>query len=189
MAPDLPRHGERPGEPLSVLDANPLKTFPIARRAVNDVRQCIDLAESRPELDTRNGVTLLGYSLGSWIDSVVGPSDDRVKAMVLMVGGALDIPAAAMLLPQVAATDPRLAIAHFTGRPLLLLNGRQDHTVGRDMADRLFAACPEPKKQLWYDCGHLLTPEAYEDAAKWVAEVASVKPAGPANSVKPRRAG
>jgi len=171
IAPDMPRHGERPGDPYSVLDhSNPIRSFQLARRAITDVRQTIDLAESRPELDTSGGVVLVGYSMGSWINSVVGPADDRVRAMVLMVGGAMDIPPAALLLPQVAAIDPRLAIAHFVGRPLLLLNAKQDHIVKPDMAERLFNACPEPKRQLWYDCDHLLTLDAYEDAAKWIAE-------------------
>jgi dienelactone hydrolase len=180
IAPDMPRHGERPGDPYSVLDhSNPIRSFQVARRAINDVRQTIDLAEARPELDTTNGVALVGYSMGSWINSVVGPADDRVRAMVLMVGGAADIPAAALLLPQVAAVDPRLAIAHFVGRPLLLLNAKQDQIVKPDMAERLFNACPEPKRQVWYDCGHLLTLDAYDDAAKWVAETF-----GPAKGMK-----
>ncbi len=171
IAADMPLHGERPGDPYSVLDhSNPIRSFQLARRAINDVRQTIDLAESRPELDTRGGVVLVGYSMGSWINSVVGPADDRVRAMVLMVGGAMDIPPAALLLPQVAAIDPRLAIAHFVGRPLLLLNARQDQIVKPDMAERLFNACPEPKRQVWYNCGHLLTTDAYDDAARWVAE-------------------
>ena len=38
------------------------------------------------------------------------------------------------------------------------------------MADRLFAAAPEPKKQVWYDNGHFLGAQAYEDAAQWIAE-------------------
>src|SRR5437868_5240469 len=93
LAADMPRHGERPGEPRSVLDrSNPLQAFELFKQAVVDVRELIDLAQTRPELDTSGGVVLVGYSMGSWINSVVGPADDRVKAMVLMVGGAQDIP-------------------------------------------------------------------------------------------------
>src|SRR5688500_4034173 len=52
LAPDMPRHGERPREPRSVLDRNnPLEAFRLARRAANDVRQCIDLAKARADLD------------------------------------------------------------------------------------------------------------------------------------------
>lgn len=151
-------------------------SFQILRQAVRNVRQCIDLASKRPELDTKAGVTLAGYSLGCWINAVAGPADERVKAMVLMVGGAHDIPAAAMLLPQVAAGDPRRALPHFAGRPVLLVNANEDYVVTPEMGKRLFEACAEPKKQLWYDCGHLLCDEAYVEVAKWVQQ--TVKKAG-----------
>ena len=174
LAPDMPRHGERPGDPRTILDrTNLVESFRLAREAVIDVRQCIDLAERRPELDTRAGVILAGYSMGSWINAVVGPSDPRVKAMVLMVGGAHEIPPAALMIPQVAATDPRLALSHFAGRPLLMLNAKQDYVVTPEMGRRLFAAAAEPKEQIWYDCGHLLSDEAYAKAADWIAETAA----------------
>jgi hypothetical protein len=170
LSADMPRHGERPGDPRSVVDrSNPLEAFALFRQAVVDVRQLIDLAESRPELDARPGVVLAGYSMGSWINSVAGPADPRVKAMVLMVGGATELPPAAMMIPQVAATDPRLAIAHFGGKPLLMLGATKDYVVTPDMVKRLYAAAAEPKELLWYDAGHLLTEEAYEKAAEWVA--------------------
>jgi pimeloyl-ACP methyl ester carboxylesterase len=172
LAADMPRHGERPGDPRTVLDkTNLTEAFKLFRRAVVDVRQLIDLAEARPELDTSNGVVLAGYSMGSWIGSVAGPADERIKAMVLMVGGAHDVPAAALLLPQLAATDPRQAIAHFAGRPLLMLAGRRDYVATPDMVRRLYAAAPESKEVEWFDCGHLLTEQAYEKAAAWVARV------------------
>lgn len=177
LCPDLPRHGERPGEPRSLVDRSDLgQAFKLARRAVTDVRMTIDLAYQRPDLETSGGVTLVGFSLGSWVNSIVGAADDRVRAMALLVGGALDIPPLMLRLPQVAATDPRLALAHFAGRPLLLVNARQDQTVPPDWAERLFAAAPEPKEQVWYDCGHRLEPAAYERAAEWVAEHADRSP-------------
>jgi dienelactone hydrolase len=143
LCPDMPRHGERPGDPRSLIDRGDIAAaFAIGRRAVNDVRQTIDLAEQRPDLDMSHGVYLVGYSLGSWINSVAGAADPRVNAMVLMVGGAIDLPAMALLLPQVAATDPRLALAHFAGRPLLMLNGRHDLTVPADWA----SGCSPPPR-------------------------------------------
>jgi dienelactone hydrolase len=170
LSADMPRHGERPGDPRSVLDrSDPLAAFELFRQAVVDVRQLIDVAESRPELDTKSGVVLAGYSMGSWVNSVVGPADPRVKAMVLMVGGASEMHPAALLVPQIAATDPRLAIAHFAGKPVLMLAGRRDYVVTPDMVKRLYAAAAEPKEIVWYDCGHLLCEEAFEKAAEWVA--------------------
>ena len=188
LAADMPRHGERPGDPRSVLDrSNPIQAFELFKQAVIDVRQLIDLAETRPELDTSDGVVAVGYSMGSWIHSVVGPADDRVKAMVLMVGGAHDIPPAALLLPQLAASDPRLAIAHFAGKPVLIVAAKKDYVVTPDMCRRLYAAAAEPKELRWYDCGHLLTPQAYEDAADWVA--ATVRREAPAGAKSDLKAG
>lgn len=176
LAADMPRHGERPGDPRSVLDkSDPLKAFELFRQAVVDVRQLIDLAETRPELDTSRGVVAVGYSMGSWIHSVAGPADERVRAMVLMVGGAHDIPPAALLLPQLAASDPRLALAHFAGKPVLMLAGKRDYVVTPEMCKRLYAAAAEPKEIVWYDCGHLLTAEAYAFAAAWVEETAGAR--------------
>ena len=170
LAADMPRHGERPGDPRSVLDrSNPVQAFELFKQAVIDVRLLIDVAETRPELDTSGGVVLVGYSMGSWINSVVGPVDDRVRAMALLVGGAHDIPPAALLLPQIAASDPRLAIAHFAGRPLLMVAAKQDHVVTPDMSQRLYAAASEPKEMVWYDSGHRLVPEAFQAVADWVA--------------------
>jgi dienelactone hydrolase len=170
LAADMPHHGERPGNPFDLVDGRHRKeSFKLHRKAVTDVRQLIDLAEQRPDLDTSRGVVLVGYSMGSWISSLAGPADPRVRAMVLMVGGALEVPVASLKSPEVAATDPRLAIAHFAGRPLLLLNGKEDSIVLPDWSRRLYAACPEPKRQIWYDSNHLLPPQAYDDAADWIA--------------------
>lgn len=171
LAADMPCHGERPGTPFTLVDsAHPQRSYPLYREAIIDVRQLIDVAETRPELDTKGDVVLAGYSMGSWISSVAGPCDDRVRAMVLMVGGAHDTPASVLKNPMAAAVDPRISIAHFAGRPLLLLNGKTDTIVKPELSRRLFAACPEPKTQTWYDSGHLLPDQAYADAAKWIDE-------------------
>jgi dienelactone hydrolase len=169
LAADMPFHGERPGTPSQIMDKTDyLKSYKNWREAVIDDRQLIDLAEHRKDLDTSHGVALAGYSMGSWISSVVGPADDRVKAMVLMVGGATELPPAALRLPQVAGTDPRQAIKHFAGRPILMLNGKNDWIVTAPMTKLLWDAAPEPKEQRWYDSGHLLPAEAYADAAQWI---------------------
>lgn len=147
--------------------------FALWRDAVIDAHELIDFAQTRADLDTKHGVALAGYSLGSWISSLAGPSDPRVKEMVLMVGGAREIPPAVLKIPQAAALDPRLALAHFAGRPLLFLNGKDDNIVKKEMADRLFAAAPDPKKQTWYDSGHLLPAQAYDDAAQWLTDLAA----------------
>lgn len=168
LAPDMPMHGERPGRPHGLWET---KDFVGAirrhRQAVINVRQTIDVAEQLPEVDVSRGVILTGYSMGAWIDSIAGPSDPRVRAMVLMVGGATEL-AHTRLIPALAAADPQLAIANFAPRPVLLLNAKRDGTVTPEMGRRLFAAAREPKEQRWYDSGHRLPAKAYDDAAQWI---------------------
>jgi fermentation-respiration switch protein FrsA (DUF1100 family) len=174
LAPDMPLHGERPGSPWEVRERKDWLTgLQMHRRAVLDIRQCIDLAGQRPELDVSKGVVMVGYSMGSILDSIVGPLDERVRAMVLMVGGTIDPAQVAprlRMLPQLAAIDPLLALPQFVGRPLLMLNGRRDEIVTPEMADRLYAAAAEPKTRKWYDSGHRLPDGAYRDAAEWIAQ-------------------
>jgi dienelactone hydrolase len=170
LAPDMPLHGERPGNPRAMFDKGDLPGLVArAKQGVLDARLCIDLAESRPELDTKNGVILVGYSMGAIFDAVVGPADPRVKAMCLMVGGTIDVAPVFGMVPQLAAISPQLAIPHFA-RPLLMINARQDHIIKPEMGQRLYDAAAEPKQQVWYDSGHLLPAKAYEEAARWVAQ-------------------
>ncbi len=166
MALDLPCHGERPGEPLAIFDGAKL------RKAVIDVRQCMDIADARADIDHKAGLTLVGYSLGSWISGVTGGADPRVKALVLMVGGTFDMGARRDEAP---AMDVAQAIKHYAGRPLLMLNGKTDLLVSPESAKRLFEAAGEPKKQVWYDSGHMLPGEAYIDAADWIDK--TIRPA------------
>ncbi len=171
LAPDMPVHGERPGNWRDLMEKKDWMTaLLLHRRAIIDIRQCIDIAESRHDLDTSKGVVLAGYSMGSWLDSVAGPIDERVKAMVLMVGGATDAAPFLRMLPQLATADPLEVLPLFAGRPLLMLNGKFDPTVTPEMAERLYQAAPEPKQQKWYDSGHHLPATAYDDAAAWIAD-------------------
>lgn len=178
IAPDMPLHGERPGDIGELWEQrNLLRTAAVYRQAVINVRECIDLAQQRTDLDTGKGVLLAGYSMGSWINSVAGPADERVTAMVLMVGGAVDYGRLASLLPAVAVVDPLRAIAHFAPRPLLMLNAERDPVVTPEMGRRLFAAAAHPKRQIWYRSGHLLPEKAYQDAADWIARTWADLPA------------
>jgi dienelactone hydrolase len=172
LAPDLPLHGERPGNPHGMFDQKDLRAFVArAKQSIQNIRLCVDVAEQRADLDTRGGVLLAGYSMGAIMASVAGPADPRIKGMCLMVGGTVDLPPVIAMIPQMASLSPQLAIAHFTGRPVLMLNAKQDHIITPEMGERLFAAAPrETTKQVWYDSGHMLPTKAYEECAKWAAE-------------------
>jgi len=46
-----------------------------------------------------------------------------------------------------------------------MLDGRSDTVVSSAMTKLVWDAAPQPKEQIWYDSGHLLTEKAYVDAA------------------------
>jgi predicted esterase len=151
-------------------------------QAAKDVRQTIDLAESRKDFDTSEGLYLAGYSMGAWIGTLAGAADRRVKAMVLMVGGSATASSKSLmeegpgvanrleLVHRYAVLRHNLALAKYAGRPVLLMNGRKDPLVPAERAKLLFESAGQPKEQRWYDAGHLLGAEAYRDAAEWLAK-------------------
>ena len=113
VALDFPKHGSRPGHPRDLFVADdPQATFDNIVQAVVDVRQCIDWAATQNDLDTRNGVGILGYSMGSWFSTLVTAADERVKGVVLMVGGtgAVDFPQRCSTVPASQPTPSQPAV-------------------------------------------------------------------------------
>jgi esterase/lipase len=60
--------------------------FEIYRASVIEVRQVLDWANSRPELDTER-IAALGISLGGFVSEIAMALDKRIKAGVFMVAG------------------------------------------------------------------------------------------------------
>jgi uncharacterized protein len=182
LAIDMPAHGERPGLPRDMFGPDRKGAYDNVIEAVMDVRQAIDLAETRKEFDTSSGVYLVGYSMGSWIGTLAGAADRRVKAMVLMVAGSATTASKEVkdegpglkdrleLVHHYAVLRHNAALPKFAPRPVLMMNGKRDVLVPADRAKTLFESAGEPKEMRWYDSGHLLPPEAYRDAADWLAK-------------------
>ena len=144
-----------------------------------DIRQTIDVLERRRELDTSPGVPIAGYSMGAWFAPLAGAADRRVPALLLMGGGSLAVdarpdedrpgaPVIENLLERYTALQPGAALARFAPRPVLMQNGRRDRLVPADGVRALFEAAGHPKELRWYDCGHILPPEAFREAASWL---------------------
>jgi len=142
-------------------------------QSVVDMRRGLDYCATRDDLDmTRVGY--LGVSMGAIMGGVLCGVDDRIDAAVLMLGGSLGV-----LLPQFFdAIDPANYIAGFAGRPLLMLNGKQDPLITPAAAQRLFDTAKEPKRIVWYDCAHTLPQEeAVKEVTAFIAEhVPATKP-------------
>lgn len=165
---DLPLHGAREGSIDELSLRNPLQLIGAWRLALSEVRLSLDYLTEVAVIDAGR-LAVVGYSLGAFLSVVAATDDDRVKAMVLASGG--DLPERTPFATLVrAAADPLRAVRKFTGRPLLMVNGRYDRTVRPAQAERLFEAAREPKEIHWYNGGHWPPPHAIDLSASWLAE-------------------
>lgn len=173
LAIDLPLHGERirPGGAAGLPaeeSRNPIRLAQRWRAALKECRTALDCLANVPEVDGTR-VALIGYSMGAYLGVMLASDQPSVRALVLAAGGDLpdDLPFAALIRKMV---DPIVAIRRYAGRPLLMVNGRNDRTIRAAQAERLYAAAAEPKNILWYDGGHWLPDGAVRQAASWVSQ-------------------
>jgi fermentation-respiration switch protein FrsA (DUF1100 family) len=166
LAIDLPLHGEREGEVESLSYRNPFELVQRWRLAISEAQLGLRFLAEHPAVDGAR-LALVGYSLGSFLGTIVAAQEPLVRAVVLAAGG--DLPARlpfAAIVRSVA--DPLRAVRKLAGRPLLMVNGRFDRTVTRDQAQRLFDAAGEPKELRWYAGGHWPPPNEVDAAVVWL---------------------
>ena len=169
LAVDLPLHGERPGTAMSLETANPIHLIATWRTAVRESRLALEYLESHDMVDAQR-VSLVGYSLGSFLANIVAAETPTVRALVLAAGG--DLPEGLPFESIVrSVVDPVRAARRVAGRPLLMVNGRFDRTVKPSQAERLFAAAHEPKTMRWYGGGHWPPQQEIEWAADWLSDM------------------
>jgi fermentation-respiration switch protein FrsA (DUF1100 family) len=167
LAIDLPLHGERAGDVDFRSVRNPLALMQAWRGGQADTRLALGYLAARPEVDGGR-LSLVGYSMGSFLGVTVAADAPAVRALVLAAGG--DLPTGTPFERLVrGAADPIKAIRRLDGRPLLMVHGRRDGTVRPEQAQRLFDAAHEPKELRWYDAGHYLPRAAVDEAAAWLA--------------------
>jgi fermentation-respiration switch protein FrsA (DUF1100 family) len=166
LAIDLPLHGERDGEVESLSYRNPFELVQRWRLAVSEARLGLRFLAQHPAIDGER-LALIGYSLGSFLGTVVAAEEPLVRAVVLAAGGDLPtrLPFAAVVR---TVADPLRAVRKLAGRPLLMVNGRFDRTVTQDQAQRLFDVASEPKELRWYAGGHWPPPNEVDAAAEWL---------------------
>ena len=168
LAIDLPLHGTRrePSAPGGMGD--PLVLIRHWRLAVQETRLAIHFLRARTEIDGER-IGVVGYSLGSFLATLLASEEKAVRAVVVAAGGDLpsDIPFATLARTVV---DPLRAVRKLKGRPLLVVHGRRDRTVLPEQAQRLFDAAHEPKEIRWWDTGHYLPAAAIDDTTDWLAE-------------------
>jgi dienelactone hydrolase len=153
---DFPLHGERASAKLTAPLASargvgsvpgtfdaPLVTE-LAGQAVSDLCRTVATLRGHPALDA-DRLVYVGFSMGTVLGAPFCAAEPSVRAAVFAVGGAGSGP---------AAIDPARHVGAFAPRPILFVNAMRDETVPRELAEALHSAAREPKKVLWFDCGH-----------------------------------
>jgi len=131
----------------------------------------LDYLSRRPDID-QDRIILLGVSFGSPIIISLSARDPRADAVVVIYGGGdlgqlarHNMSGKPRWLPGwVIAPTMRLFLGEFepldhiekvAARYLLMVSSRQDEMIPMASAQALFERAKEPKKQLWYDTGHM----------------------------------
>lgn len=165
VLPEIVDHGaRRTGANPSLHGLDVKRTHDGIIESVGDARRTLDYVLTRPDIDGQR-IGLVGMSLGAIMGSILTAIDPRVKTAVLLVGGAdwkllkpNDYPADPAQAALLEPVDPKNFAGRIAPRPVLLINARQDEFIPRPASDALFAATGEPKKQVWLDGGHVLSP-------------------------------
>ena len=168
LAIDLPLHGTRHDPLARQALSNPLDMVRQWRLAVAETRLAVHYLRARPEVDGAR-VAVVGYSLGSFLATLLASDEKAVRALVVAAGGDLPdgVPFGALARTVV---NPLRSVRRLGGRPLLVVHGKRDRTVLPEQAQRLFDAAGDPKEIRWWDCGHQLPPAAIDHAATWLEE-------------------
>jgi cephalosporin-C deacetylase-like acetyl esterase len=138
-------------------------------QTVVDVRRGMDYLSTRNDIEAAR-VGLAGFSMGGAIGAIASALDSRVKAVVLgITGGDFKI-LSARVGDETAQTrvrhayrvvDPINYVSRISPRPLLMLSAANDEIIPRASTEALYKAAGEPKRNVWYDCGHANLPDEY----------------------------
>jgi dienelactone hydrolase len=149
-----------------------------------DLRRAVDLLRARADVDD-DRIAYLGESYGAAMGGLLAGVEHRIAAFVLMSGdsglvehfsgpedrlGPLFMLSPARRRAWLAAMRPiePLRWVKRASAPILFLFGRHDHLVPVRDQTRYWRAAPDPKEIRWYDSDHMLLPQAWCDAARFL---------------------
>lgn len=164
-------------------------------RTINETRRLIDYLSGHPQIDTRR-IYLVGASYGAITGSTVLSFDKRIRAGILIYGGA-DIPTMldAPLIRQeggwlvslakpvawfcLGVADPKHYVAGIAPTPVYVQAGKRDQLVWPKASQALIDAIGTPTKVTWYDSDHIgsdratnfsNTKQVLKDGLTWLLE-------------------
>ena len=149
----------------------------LLRQEIVDLRRAIDVLDERRDVDGKR-IGFLGWSAGARSGAILAGVEPRVRALVLVAGGARPVEDYVRLAPValrpelrrlLTPVDPLRGIRRARPRTILVQAGRRDEVVPQEALRALVAAAPKPQEVRWYDAGHVPTMEMWSDAREWLA--------------------
>lgn len=159
-----------------------------------DLRRGVDLLIQHEKVDPSR-IGYIGYSYGAAMGGLLAGIEPRIKAYGLMVGDGglvnhfmedgepyggferIDPAAREHWLGAMEPIEPIHYVSHAAPSALFFQNARYDRSVTEADALAYQAAGSQPKQVQWYDSGHGLPPQAYNDMVAWLAEQIGIDPA------------
>lgn len=131
---------------------------------VKDASRAIDYAETRPDLD-HDKLAYYGYSWGAEMGAIVPAVDQRIKVVVLALGG-LDFHRS---LPEVDTINFLSRVK----QPVLMLNGHYDFFFPVDSTQlpfyNLLGSKKDQKKRIQFETGHAIPRnELIKETLNWL---------------------
>jgi len=139
-----------------------------------DLMRAIDYLESRNDIDLRR-IGFIGFSMGGMVGTMFCAHESRIRAVALgITGGDFskfkslggDEEAADRFREASRIIDPIHYASMISPRPLLMINGSRDEIIPKPATEALFNAARDPKRIIWYDCGHIDLPDEYLEEMK-----------------------
>lgn len=192
---DAEMHGERRDPDIvRTLSQDPTQLFRIFTTTVDDVGKVIDYAGENLRVDVER-VGMMGVSMGAIITLLAATAEERLKAIVSVIGGAnfqvlakksslykigfktrLVTKFAQFAGDLIGKYDPVNKAHLFRSMPVLLLNGELDDLIPLECASSLYEALKPnyqdtPDKlrmKVYKGVGHEYTSEMEKEAVEWL---------------------
>ena len=131
---------------------------------VKDASRAIDYAQTRPDLD-HDKIAYYGYSWGAVMGAIVPAVDQRIKAVIIALGGL-----------NYEKSLPEVEIINFlphVKQPVLMLNGHYDFFFPEQTTQvpfyNLLGSPKDQKKRMVYDTGHAVPRnELIKETLDWL---------------------
>jgi dienelactone hydrolase len=159
---------------------------------MKDLQRAVDLLRAQPNVD-KDRIAYVGVSYGGAMGVQFAAIEHRIKAVALVVGdgghvmhntqpntllfmATLSCATRAAWFREMIPIEPIRFFGFAKPTQLLLQNGQLDEFISQADAQSLHNAAPEPRKLLWYNAGHNLTPQAVLDRHDWLVQQIGLDP-------------